>query len=77
MNDLDQISLDVLTAGNCPTCGKRGFVLGPRGGQAINVECANLKCRVRFNVVTYAGRVMMAQSIDRASVWPSEPKKLS
>jgi hypothetical protein len=77
MNDLDQISMDVLTAGNCPGCGHRGFVLGPQGGQAINIECANLQCRQRYNVATYSGRVMMAQSIPRTSAWPSEPKKPS
>jgi len=74
MGAIDQLGLDILTAGQCPTCGKRGFVLGPRGGQSINIECANLKCRVRFNVATYGGRVLMAEAIETVNVWPSEPK---
>lgn len=37
--------------GYCPDCSHRGFVLGPRGGNAMNIECGNIECRSRFNIV--------------------------
>lgn len=40
-----------LELGRCADCGYRGFVLGPRGGAAQNIECGSLTCRARFNVV--------------------------
>lgn len=42
---------DRIGEGYCPDCDHRGFVLGPRGGAAINIECGNVECRSRFNVV--------------------------
>jgi len=42
----------LIGAGFCPDCGYRGFVLGPRGGVAINIECGNVDCRARFNIVS-------------------------
>lgn len=65
--------------GDCPDCGERGFVIGPRGGMAINIECANLDCRARFNVALYSGRAQMVERLPKVSEgglpWPSEPKK--
>jgi hypothetical protein len=58
-----------ITRGNCPVCGYRGFVLGPRGGLAQNIECGNLKCRARFNVTMYAGTCLFSQRIDGGSHW--------
>jgi len=40
--------IDMINAGHCPDCKHRGFVLGPRGGAAINVECGG--CANRFNI---------------------------
>ncbi len=64
--------------GDCPDCRRRGFVLGPRGGMAQNIECANVECRARFNVVVHFGSVQRADRIERRSeggaLWPSEPK---
>lgn len=68
-----------LTAGNCPTCGYRGFVIGPRGGAAQNVECGNVDCRARFNVTHFGGKIVMAQAIEResegGSIWPNQPSR--
>lgn len=37
-----------INKGHCPDCNHRGFVLGPRGGAAQNLECGG--CANRFNV---------------------------
>jgi hypothetical protein len=67
----------LLTSGHCPACKERGFVLGPKGGVAQNIECASLACRARFNVTSFGGDVLMAQPIPRESEggsrWPSAP----
>jgi len=47
---LDNDDAELIGDGYCPDCGNRGFVLGPRGGASINIECANNACRARFNV---------------------------
>lgn len=79
MERLADSDLATLAAGHCPICKERGFVLGPRGGVAQNIECANLGCRARFNVVTYAGNVLMAEVIesekDGGATWPSAPHR--
>lgn len=66
-----------LNAGNCPTCHHRGFVPGPRGGLNMNIECANLDCRDRFNTATFSGHIMNAERIPKrvqgGEAWPSEP----
>jgi hypothetical protein len=72
-NDLKAEIADAITRGYCPDCGRRGFVLGPQGGNAINIECANIKCRSRFNVALFGGKVMFAHRIDSDNKWPSEP----
>ena len=77
IEDVNEAMLNMLSSGHCPICARRGFVLGPQGGSAINIECANLDCRRRFNVTLFAGQVMMAQQIERRGeggpIWPSEP----
>lgn len=66
-----------LNAGRCPDCGGRGFVLGPRGGMNQNIECAQIRCRARFNVAIFAGAVQHAERIEKrvegGPRWPSEP----
>lgn len=66
-----------LNHGSCPVCGSRGFVFGPRGGINLNIECANISCRARFNVALFAGAVQHAQRIETREqggpAWPSEP----
>jgi len=47
------IKRELIGAGFCPDCGYRGFVLGPRGGAAINIECGNVECRARFNITSH------------------------
>ena len=76
---IDQMSdgdKEQLGRGHCPDCGYRGFVLGPRGGVAINIECGNMECRARFNVTPYAGTMLFAERIPRerdgGARWPSE-----
>jgi hypothetical protein len=77
--------LDAISAGNCPECGKRGFVIGPiagGGGRAmsttINIECASLDCRARFNATFISSRVIWFHDLPRASdggvPWESEPR---
>ena len=69
--------LITLNKGHCPTCNGRGFVLGPRGGLNVNIECANLACRERYNVAVFSGNIMNAQRIEKRAEggepWPSEP----
>jgi hypothetical protein len=82
MSDDDRLSesdLKTITMGQCPDCESRGFVLGPMGGAALNIECANTNCRARFNVTTFGGEVLMAEPIPRENEggarWPSAPHK--
>ena len=68
-----------ISKGRCPDCGQRGFVLGPRGGSAQNIECASLACRSRFNVAVMGFRVMMCHRIGIGGQpdslrWDSEPE---
>jgi hypothetical protein len=69
LRDLGQIS-----RGNCPVCLQRGFVIGPLGGSSLNIECANLACRQRYNVAFRSGTAMMGHPIPRDTEWPSEPR---
>lgn len=66
-----------LECGHCPDCGYRGFVHGPQGGMATNIECGNLACRSRFNVTYFGGQVVMAHRLESRAEggveWPSEP----
>lgn len=66
-----------ITEGHCPHCNERGFVLGPMGGRSINIECANLECRSRFNVAMVSGSCLMAHAIPNETqgggAWPSSP----
>jgi hypothetical protein len=75
---MKESELSDLNRGNCPTCSRRGFVIGPQGGISINIECANTSCRARYNVAFYGGYVQAAQRIPKRSdgglEWPSEPK---
>lgn len=79
MTRLSEEECNTLTRGHCPRCQARGFVLGPRGGVAINIECANLACRERFNVTSVSGEIFLAELITRESEggaqWPSAPHK--
>jgi hypothetical protein len=52
-----------MSNGRCPTCGHRGFVLGPRGGSAQNIECGGCGCR--YNVCTVGWSVLWGQRIPR------------
>ena len=56
---------DAISRGHCPDCGYRGFVLGPKGGVAQNIECGNISCRARFNVTTFGSDVLVAQRIEK------------
>lgn len=76
-DNLPDADLFAITRGRCPRCKSRGFVIGPQGGAATNIECASLDCRRRYNVVFFGGRCLMAQVIpseaDGGSEWPSKP----
>jgi len=45
-------AINKLNTGHCPDCDHRGFVLGPRGGSSINIECGG--CGNRFNVAQFS-----------------------
>lgn len=62
---LDEQLVDLMSDGFCPDCGHRGWVLGPRGGASINIECGG--CRARFNVVqgSMSHRFIMAHRIPK------------
>ena len=51
VHELSDCEQQSIADGYCPDCGWRGFVLGPKGGAMLNVECGNLTCRARFNVL--------------------------
>jgi hypothetical protein len=78
---IDDAGLALLTAGHCPDCAHRGFVLGPRGGSGLSVECAAIPCRARFVIVLSPvgppGSVVLAQPVDRESAgggtWTNSP----
>ena len=72
---LELSDLAKISRGNCPCCNSRGFVIGPQGGKSINIECANIGCRCRFNVAFYSGTAMMGQAISMDTEWPSEPRQ--
>lgn len=59
-----------LDQGYCPDCQHRGFVLGPRAlATATNIECGNLDCRARFNVIhlTHSHHLITAHRIPKES----------
>src|SRR4029434_10212866 len=60
---LTDMERDVMSKGFCPDCGHRGFVLGPRGGAAINVSCGGGEAR--FNVPTFGHDVVMGERLPR------------
>ena len=66
---LDDDVLVTIDGGHCPDCNHRGFVLGPRGGMSINIECGNLDCRARFNVASSSGshHLVFVQRIPKQS----------
>jgi hypothetical protein len=66
--------LDQIAEGHCPNCGYRGFVLGPRGGASMNIECGSLDCRARFNIAQYRHglRLTIGERIARQSEGGSE-----
>ena len=75
--NLSEDDCDTLTRGHCPACHERGFVIGPQAPPSINIECANVECRARFNIAPFGGKVLMAHHIPRESEgghrWPSAP----
>lgn len=84
MGEVDDGERAALEHGMCPDCAGRGFVIGPVAGGGIqprltqiNIECASLSCRARFNVAFYAGGVIHAHRIETRAqgglTWPSEP----
>jgi hypothetical protein len=56
-----------INRGRCPDCNHRGFVLGPRGGASVNIECGNLECLSRFNVAQnpYSHHMLVGHRIEK------------
>lgn len=52
--------------GICPICHRVGFIAGPRGGMAVNVYCANRKCRAAWNVTVWFDQIAFCQHIGQA-----------
>jgi hypothetical protein len=68
MNEVSEGDIARIASGHCPVCSYRGFVLGPRGGMSINIECGNVGCRARFNVASaFTHRIVFAQRIPKQS----------
>jgi hypothetical protein len=65
MTRSDEAAARSISHGRCPDCGYRGFILGPKGGAAQNIECGNVECRARWNVTTFGGACVFAQRIPR------------
>jgi hypothetical protein len=61
----DEDAARKISEGLCPDCGYRGFILGPRGGAAMNIECGSLECRSRWNVTQISGEVVFCHRIPR------------
>jgi len=60
----------------CPDCGSTDFFMGPQGGLAQNVMCANPNCGSKFNLGAFEdGTWYRLCMIDRISD-PSPKKKL-
>lgn len=58
---LDKDQIAEISAGHCPDCHHRGFVIGPMGGLNINLECGG--CGGRFNVAFYGGHAVMGHRL--------------
>jgi hypothetical protein len=71
---INEAEATAIERGHCPDCDHRGFVLGPKGGAAQNIECGNLQCRARFNVTYAWPGVVFCERIPResegGSQWP-------
>lgn len=82
LRDLTKPEIYRLNEGHCPVCDYRGFVLGPRGGHSVNIECGNVECRARFNVASAwrSHAIVFAQMIPKqaegGSDWGSSPDEV-
>lgn len=77
MAAIDDKRLAYISSGRCPRCHYRGFVIGPQGGAAINIECGNVECRNRYNVTFRSGNAIFAHELPNGATsqpWPSEPR---
>lgn len=48
MRDVTPSERQLINRGVCPCCHQQGWLAGPRGGMAINIECST--CGLRANV---------------------------
>lgn len=71
--------IEAIESGHCPDCDHRGFVIGPQGGMALNVECGNTDCRHRFNITRWMGITAFVERLPSVAeggvIWPSEPPR--
>jgi hypothetical protein len=69
MTDDNDLLAAVIDAGHCPDCNHRGFLLGPRAGVTLNIECGNRQCRARFNVTAglESHHIIFAERIPKQS----------
>lgn len=75
---LEESELKTISKGYCPACRMRGFVIGPAGGAMLNIECAHIRCRDRFNILFVSGKAMIGHRLGNGATgpdWPSEPPR--
>lgn len=60
--------------GTCPDCGSNDFYMGPRGGMAMNIGCANDMCGSWFNTCVWNHTLVHFDRISAPS--PKKPKTL-
>jgi hypothetical protein len=48
MRDFTPFESECIRRGVCPNCGGLSWLDGPRGGEAVNLEC--VRCHLRVNV---------------------------
>jgi len=64
---LSDAALRLIAGDWCPDCHQRGFIRGPRGGMAVNIECRNAACKARFNVADVHNQPLWAHRIEKQS----------
>lgn len=59
--NLTDDQLAAISAGQCPVCGYRGFLIGPMAGHQINIWCGGVGHG--FNVAFFGGVAQMGHRL--------------
>ncbi len=70
---LDPVFKALVVDHKCPDCGGGTFLMGPHGGMAQNIKCANTACGSEFNCAPFddgqwCGKPFIAERIIRSEV---------